>query len=110
MNQFEVIMQHNPYEGEVISPETLNKQIDFVWDDFTIDNYNFLVLSYKEKPAYMQLKIDEEAFYVVEVLKDEALYQLKLDERSTVKSLFKGYYLGFDLDLSVFKDITCRIH
>ena len=110
MSKFELIMQLNPYKGERMSPELLSDLIDFVWDDFTIGNYNFLVLSYVESPAYMQLKIDEDAFYVVEVLKDERLYQLKLEERSTVKALFKGYFLGFDLDLSPFKDITRVIH
>lgn len=109
MNQFEVIMQYNPYEDEGINLETLNKQIDFVWDDYTIDNYNFLVLSYTDKPAYMQLKIDEDAYYVVEVLKDSILYQIKLDEKSIVKSLFKGYFKEFEIDFSVFKNITDKI-
>ena len=109
MNQFEIIMQYNPYEDEGINLETLNKQIDFVWDDYTIDNYNFLVLSHTDKPAYMQLKIDEDAFYVVEVLENEVLHQIKLDEKSTVKSLFKGYFNNFDLDFSVFENITNKI-
>lgn len=110
MNRFEIIMQHNPIENERIRPELLNDLIDFLWDDFTIGNYNFLVLSYREKAAYMQVKIDEDAYFIVEVLSDGKLYQLQVDERSTVKSLFKGYYLGYDLDLSPFKDITNLIH
>lgn len=109
MNQFEIIMQYNPYEDEGVNLETLNKQIDFVWDDYTIDNYNFLVLSHKNKPAYMQVKIDEDAFYVVEVLNEGNIYQIKLDEKTTVKSLFKGYFKEFDLDFSVFKNITDKI-
>lgn len=110
MNRFEVIMQHNPFDGERISPELLADLIDFVWDDFTIANYNFLVLSFRDTPAYMQMKIDEEAFFVVEVLREGRLYEIKLDERSTVKALFKGYLLEYDLDLSPFKEITHRIH
>lgn len=106
MNKFEVIMQYNPYENEGLNQETLNKQIDFVWDDYTIDNYNFLVLSRTDKPAYMQLKIDEDSFYVLEVLENEVLYQIRLDEKSTIKSLFKGYLKEFELDFSVFKNIT----
>ena len=110
MSPFEIIMQYNPYEEEGVTIESINKQIDFVWDDFTIDNYNFLVLSYKHKPAYMQLKIDQEAFYVVEVLDNGKLYELKLDERDTVKALFKGYFLEYTLDMTPFKQITHIVH
>ena len=68
--QFEIIMQHNPYEHESLDLITINKCIDFVWDDFTIANYNFFVLSRVDIASYMQMKIDDEAYFVIEVLEE----------------------------------------
>lgn len=103
---FEIIMQYNPLEHHPVDLETINELIDFVWEEFTIANYNFFVLSRTDKASYMQYKIDENAMLILEVLEEGRVYRLELDDRETLKLIFKGYYELYDLDLSIFKDVT----
>lgn len=103
---FEIIMQYNPLENHPVDLETINELIDLVWEEFTINNYNFFVLSRTDIASYMQFKIDENALLILEVLQEGRVYRLDLDDRDTLKLIFKGYYELFDLDLSVFTDIT----
>lgn len=103
---FEIIMQHNPLEGHTIDSQTINELIQTVWDDFTISDYNFFVLSRTDIASYMQFKVNEDAMFVLEVLQDERVYRLKLDDIETLKLIFKGYFSLFDLDISVFTDVT----
>ena len=106
---FEIIMQYNPLENHPVDLETINELIDLVWEEFTIKNYNFFVLSRTDIASYMQFKIDENALLILEVLENGRVYRLELDDRETLKLIFKGYYELFDLDLSVFTDITDQI-
>lgn len=99
-------MQYNPLENHPVDLETINELIDLVWEEFTINNYNFFVLSRTDIPSYMQYKIDENAMLILEVLQEGRVYRLELDDRDTLKLIFKGYYELFDLDLSVFTDVT----
>lgn len=103
---FEIIMQYNPLENHPVDMETINELIDLVWEEFTINNYNFFVLSRTDIASYMQYKIDENAMLILEVLQDGRVYRLELDDRDTLKLIFKGYYELFDLDLSIFTDVT----
>lgn len=106
---FEIIMQYNPYADEPIDMVQINQCIDLVWDDYTVMNYNFLVLSRTDKASYLQVKISEDAQFVVETLLDGKVYQLLLDDKETVSAIFKGYFMDFDFDITVFTDITHTI-
>ncbi len=103
---FEIIMQYNPLENHPVDMQTINELIDLVWEEFTIGNYNFFVLSRTDIASYMQYKITENGVLVLEVLQDGKVYRLELDDRETLKLIFKGYYELFDLDLKVFTDVT----
>lgn len=106
---FEIIMQYNPLENHPVDIQTINELIDLVWEEFTISNYNFFVLSRTDIASYMQFKITEHGMFILEVLEDKRVYRLELDNIDTLKAIFKGYYELFDLDLSVFKDVTEQI-
>lgn len=106
---FEIIMQYNPKEDYEVNIETINELISFVWEEFSLGHYNFLVLSKIEEPSYMQFFINEDADFILEVLLDEKVFRLVLDDMETLKSIFAGYFKGFNIDTSVFTDITDSI-
>lgn len=102
-------MQYNPKENYEITMETINELISFVWEEFSLGHYNFLVLSKVNEASYMQFFINEDADFILEVLINAKVYRITLDDMDTLKSIFNGYFKGFDLDISVFTDVTNKI-
>ena len=103
---FEIIMQYNPKEEYEINVSTLNELISFVWEEFTLGHYNFLVLSKINEPSYMQFFLNEDADFILEVLIDTKVYRLQLDDIEILKSIFAGYFKGFTIDTTLFEDVT----